>query len=145
MKTLQQKSAAVILGKLGEGDKFVISFWGFKFNLEIKTLSVRNIVQISSEVSKMAQVNPDSGVFQAIMENALNLPYVCKCIAICTGSRIPFLSRIIMSLPLKDVKVLWDLIVKNSDPEAFFFIMASAKGMDKLMAKSGAVTASSEG
>ena len=68
-----------------------------------------------------------------MMNHAENLDHICMAISYATNARFKkFASSVIASLPIEDVKKLWQVVLKQSDPSSFFFIMISAKGMNKM-------------
>lgn len=127
------EAADIILGLSGDGDKFRLKWHGLTFKLQIRALSTRTLIRVSREVAQIPELTPETGMFPAIEVNAKSLDRICRSIAITTGTRFVRLVAVaIKELPLKDVQTLWKIVLKQSDPTSFFFIMASARGMNKL-------------
>lgn len=127
------EAANIVLGLSGEGDRFVIKWHGLKLKLKIKALSTRTLILISREIAQIPEVTTEKDVFPTIIGNADSLRRVCRSIAYATGTRFVRLVTVaIEELPLKDIQALWKIVIKQSDPSSFFFIMVSAKGMNQL-------------
>lgn len=128
------EAANVILGEAGEGDKFTLKYGIFKLRLSIKPVTARDMIRISREVCKIsAEIDMNDAMFPQMAEQAGGLKYVCRSIAIATGTPyVRLVSRAISRLSLKDIFKLWNIVVKQSDPSSFFFIMVSARGMNKM-------------
>jgi hypothetical protein len=127
------EAANVILEQSGEGDKFKIRYGALRLNLSIRPVTVRGLIKISREVAQIGEIDPEMSSFQAQMTNAHSLKYICNAIAVATGSRFTkIISRAISKLELKHIQTLWAIVIKQSDPSSFFFIMVSAKGMNQM-------------
>jgi len=130
----EAEAANVILGEAGEGDKFILRYGIFKFRLSVRPVTARDMIRISREVCHInAQIDMNEAMFPQLAEQAGGLKYVCNSIAIATGTKyVKLVSRAISRLSLGDIFKLWNIVVKQSDPSSFFFIMISAKGLNKL-------------
>lgn len=130
----EAEAANVILGEAGEGDKFNLKYGIFKFRLSIRPVTARDMIRISREVSQIGgEIDMNEAIFPQAIEQASGLKYVCRSIAIATGTPyVKIVSKAISKLQLSDILKLWNIVVKQSDPSSFFFIMISAKGMNKL-------------
>lgn len=127
------EAANVILGRSGAGDKFKIRFGVLRLNLSIPPVTVRGLIKISREISQIAEIDPELSSFQAQIQNAHSLKYICNAIAIATGSRFTgIISRAVSKLEIKHIQTLWSIVLKQSDPSSFFFIMVSAKGLNQM-------------
>lgn len=126
-------AANLLLDESSQEDRFKIK-WGFlKLKLEIKPVTTRGLIGISKEVAHLKLVNVEQPMFITELELAEGLTHVCKAIAISTRTRFPrIVARAISRLSLKNVKRLWEILMKQSDYNSFFFIMVSARGMEKL-------------
>lgn len=126
-------AANLLLDESSPEDRFTIK-WGFlKLKLEIKPVSTRGMVKISKQVSHLKMVNDKQSVFIQELELSDGLIHVCRAIAISTRTRFPrIVARAISNLSLKNVRRLWEILIKQSDYNSFFFIMVSAKGMEIL-------------
>jgi len=130
----EAEAANVILGEAGEGDKFILRYGIFKFRLSVRPVTARDMIRISREVCHInAQIDMNEAMFPQLAEQAGGLKYVCNSIAIATGTKyVKLVSRAISRLSLGDIFKLWNIVVKQSDPSSFFFIMISAKGLNKM-------------
>ena len=126
-------AANLLLDESSSEDRFTIK-WGFlKLKLEIKPVSTRGMIKISKQVAHLKLVNTEQPMFIQELELSEGLTYVCRAIAISTRTRFPrIVARAISNLSLKNVRRLWETLMKQSDYNSFFFIMVSAKGMEKL-------------
>ena len=147
----QNHAANIILGEAGNGDGFKLRYGIFRFRLKIKPVSAKALIQISRELSRIqGDINSEEQMFPEMMNHAENLDHICMAISYATNARFKkFASSVIASLPIEDVKKLWQVVLKQSDPSSFFFIMISAKGMNKMKkmnqpGPSGAANPSSE-
>ena len=136
-KKIEVEAANIVLGKKGSGDRFSLKIFGFSLRFEISYLSTKQIIKLSRIQSRIdTDFDTDKEMFVEMLEKAGNLTLVCKGIAIATRRRIPFLYKIIQrESTLDDLYTLWQVVIKNSDSERFFFIMASARGMNQMMRK----------
>ena len=134
---MEKKLANIVLGVVDDNDRFDIKHFGITFHLGIKALSPRQIIRIGKEFDKCKEItNPEHSVFQVVLENAVNWKYICKSIAIATNHPLTGLVACAISkLPMKDIRTLWEVVIKNTDSEAFFFIMLSAKRMNLMKVK----------
>jgi len=130
------KAANLILGLSGQGEKFQIKWHGLKVNLQIRPITVKGMIKISREVAYLKDLDTEEAVFKTQMEHAASLSHICKAIAIATGTRFTRLvARMIAGLELKHVQTLWAIVIGQSDPNSFFFIMVSGKGMNQMKTK----------
>jgi len=130
------ESANIILGEAGEAKEFRIKWGWLRFNLRIKPITTKQLILISRELSNVTELNPDQDAFPEILNNAESLFYISRAIAIATGTRhVKIVAEAIRDLPLIHLKTLFTTLIKQSDPESFFFIMISARGMNKLKKK----------
>jgi hypothetical protein len=129
---MEEKAANIILGITGPGDRFTIRWIGIKFRLQIKLISTERLIKISRELCHINDTyEDDESFFNALMKNASDARYVCRAIAISTGT--PFtrmVSHAIMKLPLKDLHTLFNIVQARSDARFFFLTMASAKKLN---------------
>ena len=134
---MEQRLSNIILNEVSDADKFELRFFFLKLKLGISALSPKQLVGISREIGKCSDiVDEGQTVFQAMTENVNNIRYVCNVIAIAT--RFPFkrlLSYQLQKLPLEHIKTLTTIVIKNSDAEAFFFIMQSVKNLNLMKKK----------
>lgn len=133
---MEQQAANILLGQAGPSDRFKIKYGILTFRLKIKPLTARQIVQISGEASKIDIPKAENDLFVAMMENSQTLSYISNIIAISTGARFKrIVAGAVMDLPLQDIFTLFKIVRKQSDPEVFFYILASTKGLTKMIAK----------
>ena len=134
---MEKKLAKLILGKVTEKDCFTIKHWGIPFNLSIKPVSGEKIVEISGVLSNVKEIKDEGqSQFVAMMDNAENLKYYCKVLAISTGSFFTFfVYKLFMKLSTEEIKTLWSIYLKNSDPTFFLTITASVGKMNLLKPK----------
>lgn len=131
---MQERTANIILGLDGPEDRFSLRYGPFRFNMRIKPLTASQVIKISREISKISDIDENGEVFSSFMQKAPDLRYIARVIAIATGTRwVRFITRIIMRLPLKDIKTLFSIVRKQSDPTPFFFITILAKGRMNLL------------
>jgi hypothetical protein len=130
---MERKTANIILGKAGESDRFKLKYGWFTFNLEIKPITAKMLIEISGEISEMDEVDENQELFPALMDNAADMKRIARVIAIATGTwfkRIVTLA--VLNLPLKDMQTLFEIVYKQSDPTPFFFITARIGKMNLL-------------
>jgi len=130
----EAEAANLILGEAGEGDKFTLKYGLLKFRLSIRPLTARGVIRVSREVCRIdGEFDMEATMFPQMTTQAEGIRYVCRSIAIATGTRfVRIVTRAISDLPLKDIFTLWNIVVKQSDPSSFFFIIISAKGMNMM-------------
>ena len=130
-------AANVLLGIAGHADRFTLRWGWFVFRLKIKPLTVRQLIKISREISNINDTYKDKdSFFQALVEHATDSRYICRSIAISTGTPfVRIVSHAISKLTLKDVKTLFNIVIKQSDAEIFFYTMASAKKLNVMKEK----------
>lgn len=130
-------AANVLLGIAGHADRFTLKYGWLTFHLKIKPLTVRQLIKISKEISNINDTYKDKdSFFQALMEYAPDSRYICRAIAISTGTPfIRIVSHAVSKLKLKDVKTLFNIVIKQSDAEVFFYTMALAKKMNVMKEK----------
>lgn len=131
---MEESAGNIILGKTGRSERFMLKWGWFRFWFSIRPVTVRGIIEISQQLSHLSDVSVDSyGMFEEIVKHSGNLKYICKAIAISTGTRFRALvTRGLMDLSIEDIFLLWSVLIKQTDPKSFFFIMVSAKGMNQL-------------
>lgn len=130
---MEEQAANILLGKAGPSERFKIKYGIFTFRLKIKPITARQIIEISGEASKVDPENLEKDLFPAMLENSNYLLYVSRIIAIATGTRFKrIVTRAIMDLPLQDIFTLSKIVRKQSDPEVFFYILASMKGLNRM-------------
>lgn len=131
---MQEQSANIVLGITGPGDRFILRYGIFKFRLKIKPLSAKQLIEISKEVSKISKLDETKEVFPGLMDNISDARHLSRIIAISTGTRWRrIVTRAILKLPLNDIKTLFKIVHKQSDPEPFFFTIILAKGRLNLL------------
>lgn len=133
----EERLAKLILNKTSAEDCFDIEHKGKTLKLGVRPLSGRRLVEVSEQLSKCSNLE-DNGqsVFHALMENASNLKYVCKAIAIATEAKnLKKTTEAIYNLELSQIETLWNIVVKNSDASFFFSIMNSAKNLNLMKKK----------
>lgn len=135
---MQEKAANIILGKSGPSERFSIR-WGFiTFRLGIKPVPVKYLIEISAQLSKIKDINPEGELFPEMISNVSDLKYIARSVAIATGTRFRcIVTRAILKLPTDSLEKLFNIVIKQSDPRSFFFIIASARGVNKLKPKEG--------
>jgi hypothetical protein len=129
---MEKQAANILLGDTGPGDHFTIWWHGIRFRLQIKLISTKKLIKISRELCQINEAyHEDESFFKALMANASDARYVCKSIAIATGTPfVRIVTEAIQELPLKDVQTLFKIVQKQSDAEVFFYTMASAKKLN---------------
>jgi hypothetical protein len=133
---MESQAANIILGQTGPADRFKLKYGWFTFNLRIKPITARQIIEISGEVAKIRDIDAEKELFPALVEGAFDIRYIAKVITIATGTRFrKIVTRAILKLPLKDIQTLFGIVRKQSDAEVFFYIIISAKGRMNLMKK----------
>lgn len=134
---MEDKLAAMVIGGSKATDRFDLKYHGFTLKLGIPFLSPRTMIRMHRILKDIPEVT-DNGqsVFQAILENSQSLRKVCKAIAVATGTMFPcIVAKAIANAPMNDVETLWRIVLKNSDSDAFFFIIGSVKKMNLLQTK----------
>lgn len=135
---MDQAISNILLGQAGPEDRFTIRYGWFRFYLSIKPLSARQMIRISGEWSKIKDIDKNKDMFPALMEGISDIKYIARVIAISTGTKfIKIITRAILRLPLKDIQKLFAIVRKQCDPEVFFYIIISAKGITKSITKQG--------
>lgn len=134
---MEKELSNVILGESGEADRFKLKIWGITFKMQIRLLTARQLIQIGGEVSKLREIeDPENTMFQVVMQNSGDLKAICKVITIATGTYFQsIIYRAIMRLPLVDIQTLFDIIIKQSDAERFFFIISAGRRLNILKKK----------
>jgi hypothetical protein len=134
---MEEQAANIVLGVTGPGDSFTIKWCGIKFHLQIKLISTERLIMISKEICKIHDLyDSDETFFKALMKNAADTRYICRAIAISTGTPfIRIVSHAISKLPLKHVQTLFKIVQSKSDAEVFFYTMASAKKLNLMKRK----------
>ena len=131
---MQEQSANIILGLTGPGDRFTLKYGIFRFRLKIKPLSAKQLIAISKEVSQIGKLDETKEMFPGLMENINDARHLSRAIAIATGTRWKrIVARAVLKLPLNDIKTLFKIVHKQSDPEPFFFTIILAKGRLNLL------------
>ena len=131
---MQEKASNIILGKADPGDCFMIQSGWFKFYLEIKPLTAKQVIEIAGELSKLKDVDPKSDMFAGLLEGSPDLYHVAKAITIATGSRFRQIgTRAVLNRPLKDIALMMTMVKKQSDPEVFFYTIILAKGLKNIL------------
>jgi len=121
----------ILLGLADSSDSFTLKYGLFSFKLKIKPLTLKQLIAISKELSKIKPIDDDKDMFSALMEGVSDGQYICNAIAIATG--IPFVrivTRAITKLDLKDIQTLFSIVVKQSDPSPFFLTCLQAGKMN---------------
>jgi hypothetical protein len=127
---MDSRAATILLGEHGEGTPFVIRYAGIKWKLCIRELSTERLIRISRELEKIGDIKlDDSGTaFHALMQYVEKARHIARAIAIATGTRwVRTVTRAIMGLSSAEQQTLFKIVKSYSDPDAFFFTMASAK------------------
>ncbi len=133
---MEEQASNIILGIAGRSDRFRLKYGWFTFRLKIKPITARQLIEISGHASKIDDIDPNNEVFVELLKNSPSLWHVCKVIAIATGTRYKSLvAKAISKLSIKDIMTLLKIVRKQSDPDSFFFIMASIKGLNKMKKK----------
>ena len=126
-------SANIILGEAGKGNQFIVKYGWWRLKLSIRPISTRTLIRISREVAIIPEIDPEAEMLPEMLRAAPTLHGVCKAITYATNTRRKWLVyRAIEGLPLQDIAKLWQMIIDQSDPGSFFFIMISARGMNKM-------------
>ena len=111
----------ILLGKGEASDKFTLNYGILKFHLQIKPLTVKQLIAISSELSQVNEIKADTDMFPGLMASVSDARHICKSIAIATGTRFTkIVTRAVSKLSLKDIHTLFSIVVKQSDPSPFF-------------------------
>lgn len=135
-ENIESQAADLILGKEVEGEKFSIKFLGITLKFQIRPLTTRQLIRVSKYLSQITEIDQDKEMFPEMIKRSGELKHVCKAIAIATGSKIPFLNKIIeKQADIEDLFALINIIRKQSNPERFFFILMLARGMNQLKKK----------
>lgn len=130
---MEKEVSNIILGIASRADRFTVKYGWFRFRLSIRPLTVRQMIEISAELSRIKNVDTEKEMYQALNEGISDLKYVARAIAIATGTRFrKAVTSALLDLPLADLQTLFALVKKQSDMERFFFIMISTKGMNLL-------------
>lgn len=135
---MEQAISNILLGQPGPQDRFTIRYGWFRFRLSIKPLTAQQMIRISGEWSKIKDIDKSKDMFPALMESVSDIRHIARVIAISTGTRFPrLIARSILKLPLKDIQKLFAVVRKQCDPEVFFYIIISAKGIIRSITKQG--------
>jgi hypothetical protein len=127
---MDTRAADILLGSGAKGDSFTIKWHGINLHLSIKPISTERLIRISRELSKISDFDRDEQgtMFHALMDHVKDAPHIARAIAIATGTRLAgIVTTSIMELPPADLSKLFDLVVKHSDPEVFFYTIISAR------------------
>jgi hypothetical protein len=129
---METQAANLILGVTGPGDRFTIKWCGIRFRLQIKMISTERLIKISREICKIDNTySEDESFFNALMNHASDVHYICRAIAVSTGTPfVTLVTRALRKLPLKDVQTLFKIVQARSDAEIFFYTIASAKKLN---------------
>jgi hypothetical protein len=132
---MQENASNIILGIAGPSDGFTIKYGIFRFKLKIKPLTAKQLIEISKEVSKISPIDETKdGTFPALMAGVNDIKYIASVIAIATGTKWRRLvARAILNLDLKDIKALFSIVHKQSDPSPYFFFIILARGRMNLL------------
>lgn len=131
---MQEQSANIILGLAGPGDGFTLKYGIFRFRLKIRPLNAKQLIGISKEVAKIHKIDEAKEMFPGLMDNIEDTRHLARAITIATGTRWKaIVTRAVMKLPLEDIKTLFKIVHKQSDPEPFFFTIILAKGRMNLL------------
>jgi hypothetical protein len=126
-------AANIILGEAGDGEQFKLRWGWLRFRLSIKPVSTKTLIRISREVAEIPEIDPSGDAFQEMCRNAAYLKQISRAIAFAANTPfIRIVAEAIRGLPLKHLKTLWATVIQQSDPSSFFFIMISARGVNKL-------------
>jgi hypothetical protein len=118
---MEKTVSNILLGRSESSDRFRLKWGWITFKLEIKPLTVKQLIAISSELSKVRNIKEETDMFPALMESITDANHICKAIAIATGTRhIKIVTRAIRKLDLKDVQKLFSIVIRQSDPTPFF-------------------------
>ena len=145
-QTTQEIKENAAKALLGEGRFFHIPFiFGTKLKLAIKPLRPMTIVRVSQQVNRLKRVSDKLGTtLQGMLEAGTNYRIFARIVAISViNNRIPgriltgALTRLILWKAEKpsDIHAWMNLAFMQTDPEVFFYIMVSARGMDYLETK----------
>ncbi len=130
---MEKELANVILGRVEDGDKFEIKYWGIKFKLSIKPLSPKKLIAISGFLCRIREIEEGQSSFHALMKTADDLKLICNSIAISTGFPFRrFLCGAIMKLSLEDVETLFNILIKQSNAAFFLNTMVLGKNLNIL-------------
>ena len=136
---MEKRVANILLGLNDTADRFTLKWGWFTFRLKIKPISTRQLIKISKEICQIRDFeDEDMTYFQALMEHAKDAKYISRAIAIATGTKlVRIVARAISKLPNEDQNKLFQIVIKNSDAEIFFYTMTLAKKMNILKKKQG--------
>lgn len=128
----EERLAALILGKTSPEDCFDIEYKGKVYKLGIRPLSGTRIIEVSEQIAKCKPIEEEGqSLFHVLMENATDLKYLCKAIAIATETKkIKKVTKAILNLENTQIEMLWNIVVKNSNAAFFLNIMTSAKNLN---------------
>ena len=133
---MEREVSNILLGQTEHADHFRLKWGWFTFYLKIKPITAKQMIQISGEWSQIKNIDQMKEMFPALMEGIIDIKYISKVIAISTGTKfVRVVSHAILKLPLKDIQTLFAIVKKQCDAERFFFIIISAKGMIRTIAK----------
>ena len=132
-ENIESQAADLILGSGKDGDKFRLIVLGITLKLKISPLTTHQFIEISKHLSRVSLVDQEVYMFPEMVQRSGELKHICKSIAIATGSRIPFLHKIIeYKADIEDLYTLMQIVRRQSNPERFFFTMTLARGMNQL-------------
>lgn len=130
---MEERVSNIILGTAGPCERFTLKYGLFRFRLQIRPLTARQVIEISAASSRLGDLDIDNGLFPGLLKGGPGLKDIADIIAIATNTRYRgIVSRGILKLNLKDILTLFKVVIRQSDPEQFFFIMALTKGTNKL-------------
>jgi len=134
---MEKDISNVLLGIAGHSDRFLLRFGWFRFRMKISPISTNRNIKISGELCQISEFEEDGlTYFQALMKYAKDARYINRAIAIATGTRfVKIVAHMISKLPNKDQNTLFKIVIKNADPEVFFYTMVLARKMNLLKKK----------
>jgi len=131
--TMDKQAAELLLKKRPRGIGFSVTRFGIKWHFRIRPLLTETVMDSGYEVCQMKDIDSESYVFREMMEKSQNLRHIIRVIVIATETRFPGLAyHWIKKVDLDNLAIIWGAVIKYSNPTAFFFIMESAKGLNKI-------------
>ncbi len=140
-QNIEQQAGAALLGK---GIEFQVKgLLRKKVTLKMPPLTAGTIARISTEITKLDEINDQNSMSQELLSKGCNIKVIASCIAYALINQ-EFFQRwkfwyyrsLILRCDLTEIFAYWNLLKKQSSHEHFFFIMTSTPAMNYLKRKS---------
>lgn len=139
-QNIEQQAGSTLLGK---GYEFQVKgLLRKKVTLKMPPLTAGTIARISTEITKLDEINEQNSMSQELLSKGNNIKVIASCIAYALINQ-EFFKRwkfwyyrtLILRCDLTEIHAYWNLLKKRSSHEHFFFIMTSTPAMNYLKKK----------